>query len=461
MLDDGEGRELWRKTIPTMLVRDPPHWPRFGARTTRLRYDAPISVREPNTGAFSSLPYEKGWDSRLEDIVVAFPNGARFVFWRGSSYIPFWAGQRNTGACYEWAELLSRPRDAADCVEPLMDKELRYGRVAIIESTPARVHVRWSYQSTDLRYQVWGDSAVEDYYFYPDGFGTRELTLKADPRNDYELSELIVLTPQDAYPLEVLPQDLVDALFLGGGKRPYRFPSVSKEAVPAESPAIFRLRLHRQETLSAILFTPNLKDLPPLVFGPFRDQGQIVTPCYWGSHWPLARGNATGNAIDDRIHATPCHNSVMSWAGTKPAPLSSSEVMTLDALGRSRTMTVRRWAWLIGMTAESDERLVARAKSYATPPSLQVWGARIVLDAYVPERRALRLAVEDREVAILLKPGPACVNPVFELEGAPGGTIHVALDGLRLEPGRFAWDGRTLWLEATMDRPTELRIGFD
>ena len=38
-----------------------------------------------------------------------------------------------------------------------MDKELRYSRVEIVESTAARVHVRWSYQSTDFNYKVWGD----------------------------------------------------------------------------------------------------------------------------------------------------------------------------------------------------------------------------------------------------------------------------------------------------------------
>ena len=40
----------------------------------------------------------------------------------------------------------------------------------------------------------------------------------------------------------------------------------------------------------------------------------------------------------------------MSWAGTRPEPLESATVQTLDTLGRSRPMTVRRWAWLIGMT---------------------------------------------------------------------------------------------------------------
>ena len=51
-----------------------------------------------------------------------------------------------------------------------MDKELRYGKVEIVEATSAQIHVRWTYQSTDFEYKVWGDQAVEDYYFYPDGF---------------------------------------------------------------------------------------------------------------------------------------------------------------------------------------------------------------------------------------------------------------------------------------------------
>ena len=161
----------------------------------------------------------------LSDIVVWLPNGSRFVFWRGSSYIPFWAGRNNTGACYEWAEIISQPQGAVDCVEPLMDKELRYGKVEIVEATSAQVHVRWTYQSTDFKYKVWGDEAVEDYYFYPDGFGTRVVSLKADPKNDYELSEFIILTPAGAYPFDVLPENAVDALFLDGRKHEFRLPN--------------------------------------------------------------------------------------------------------------------------------------------------------------------------------------------------------------------------------------------
>src|SRR5262249_42826297 len=210
-------------------------------------------------------------------------------FWRGSSYIPFWAGKHNTGACYEWAEIISQPKGAVDCVEPLMDKELRYGKVEIVEATSAQIHVRWTYQSTDFEYKVWGDQAVEDYYFYPDGFGTRVLTLKADPKNDYELSEFIILTPAGAYPFEVLPERAVDALFLDGRKHEFRLPNpttpdkAAQEADKSGVPAIYRLRISRNDERAAIYFNPNETRLPPVVFAPFSDAGQIVTPCYWGS----------------------------------------------------------------------------------------------------------------------------------------------------------------------------------
>ncbi len=464
VLDDGQGKELWRKSIPVMLVADPPQWPKFGARATQLRFDAPISVRDPASGRFSSLSYQDGWDRALQDVVVSLPNGSRFVFWRGSSYIPFWAGRHNTGACYEWAEMLSRPQDAIDCVEPLMDKDLRYGRVEIIKSTPAHVHVRWTYQSTDLHYKVWGDSAVEDYHFYPDGFGTRVVSLTSDPKAEYELAEFIILSSQDAYPFSFMPESPVDALFLDGDTRTYRFPHTAPPGSDPHDrkniPAIYRLRLNKKEELSAISFNPKLEKTPSVIFGPFSDGGQMVTPCYWGSHWPLARGNATGSTIDDRIHLSPCHNSVMSWAGDRPTPLRTSEFVGLDALGRSRPLAQREWVWLIGMSDASDARLVEWARSFAKPPAIALRGARLAPDAYAPERRAIQLIVEGNEISAKITPTTACVNPVFELIGAPAGPITVMLEAGRLDDQHFAWDGRTLWIDATISRPAELRVSF-
>ena len=211
-----------------MLVQQPPRWPAFGAVATKLRYDAPISVCADD-GTYSSTSFEQAWDPSLQDVVVALPNGSRFVFWRGSSYVPFWTGQHNTGLSYEWAET-SPPADGfADCVEPLMDKELRYGRVTIVESTPARVHVRWSYQSCDFQYKVWGDSAVEDYYFYPDGFGTRVLTLQSEPSGRLRVERIHHPDTAGDVSVDVLPPNLVDVLFLDGQKRELDFPFLPAE----------------------------------------------------------------------------------------------------------------------------------------------------------------------------------------------------------------------------------------
>ena len=368
------------------------------------------------------MDYAGAWDPRLSDVVVSLPNGSRFVFWRGSSYVPFWAGRCNTGLSYEWAET-SPPADGyTDCVEPLMDKELRYGRVRIVESTSARVHVRWSYQSCDFKYKVWGDSAVEDYYFYPDGFGTRVLTLQSEPSGDYELCEFIILTPQATYPFDVLPPNLVDVLFLDGQNRELTFPFLPAEqgakSQSRDVPAIYRVRLHKDEPLAAVCFNPRERKLPATIFPPFSDQGRIVTPTYWGSHWPLARGKTTGWAIDDRVRFTPCHNSVMSWARCRPEPVRTARLETLDTLGRSKPMIVQTWAWLIGMSDADDARLLRWAASFAKPPALELDGARLEAGSYVPERRAIRLIVESDAVTIGIKPDVACVNPVFELSGA-------------------------------------------
>jgi hypothetical protein len=442
--------------------------PSFGAVATRLRYDPPISVREA-TGRYSTLDYRTAWDPTLQDVVVFLPNGSRFVFWRGSSYIPFWAGRHNTGFSYEWAETTPPPDGFVDSVEPLMDKELRYSRVQIVESTAARVHVRWTYQSTDFQYKVWGDSAVEDYYFYPDGFGTRVLTLRSKPAADYELSEFIVLTPQSAYPLEVLPASITELLYLDGEKvrLPCPYPRLEptfqagKIPNPRNVPIVFRNHIHKEEAATAIYFCPG-DTTTPIAFQPFHDRGYLVTPTYWGSHWPLGRGKSTGWSIDDRIDSNPAHNSVMTWGlNNRPTPLHTAEVPSLDTLGVSKTQAVRRWAWLIAMTDITDVRLLDWAASFSRPPSLELVGARLDFEAYVPERRALRIHVDHKTATLQLKPVMRSVNPVIEIVSAPGNLAGVTLDGRRLDGREYAWDGKTLWLNATFDRPAEIGLRFE
>ncbi len=464
-ITDDSGRELFHKRIPTMLVHKLPAWPSFGATETLLRYDAPISIRDPKSGALTTMPYDRGWVPKLKDIVVSLPNGSRFVFWRGASYVPFWASRYNTALCYEWAETGPLPDGFVDCVEPLMDKELRYGRVEIIESTPARVHVRWTYQSTDFQYKVWGDLATEDFYFYPDGFGTRVLTLKTGLEADYELSEFIILAPQDAYPFDVLASNMVEAISLDGEKREFTFPFTQPADAPVRKPfnaaALWRVRLNKRDPVTAIYFNATDETVPPCVFGAFQDKGQIVTPAYWGSHWPLARGMTTGGAIDERIHVAPSHNSLMSWARARPTPLVTATMPSIDTLGRSRIMRTQQWAWLIGMSEAPDAALIARARSFSVPPSLEIKGARYTTDSYALARRAMRLDVEDDHLTITFKPSFPCVNPVFELANVPGTLRRITLDGRKLSDEEYRCDGATLWLNLTISTAAQLSLSFN
>jgi len=434
------GRELWHRRIRTMIVPRPPTWPKFGAVSTRLRYDLPILVA--GKGKYESIDYEKGWDPALSDVVALFPNGARWVFWRGASYCPFWADKFNTGVSYEWAERFPF-NDGIGWAEPLFDNELRYGRVEIVQSSAARVHVRWTYRPSNFRQRASVDTATEDFYFYPDGFGTRVLTLRRVAGTRYEMEEYIVLSPASAYPLEFQPK--FDALTLDGVCR---------------GSSLYRVRPNRRTSMSAICFSPYVKG-GGSVYRPFYDKGAMVTPFYWGSHWPLNRGFDTGWSISDRVTLGPAANSLTGWGQNNPSPIRSATVDEKDDAGRPRRMNIGTYVWLIGMADANDEALRLWAQSYAKPPALEkIAGARLDAEAYAPERRALRLIVEKPSVAVTIEPQPRCINPVLELSSAPKNLLGATLDGKPLEAPRYAWDGRTFWLDAILRQPSKLELEF-
>ena len=462
-LRDAKGRELWRKTIRTMLMRGSPKLPAFGAIETKLRYDYPLlSYSGPDK--VTEIPYDQAWAPERKDVVIALPNGSRFVFWRGAAYTPFWAGKHNTALNFEFAEAPER-KDGVDCVDAASDKELRRSRVEIIESTAARVHVRWTAQPCDLNYKVWGETATEDFYFYPDGFGSRTVTLQTEPKAQYEIEELLILTPPAAYPLRVLPENLIDVLFRDGTKRELTFPLLDQERdyeklISGELPPLYRIRFGIREPLSAVYFNPGWTRLPVQAYQPFYSQGQMVTPFYWGNHLPLARRKPTGINIDDLAAMTPAHNAMMTWGHRRPQPLESRTAEMRDALGVTRTMQIEKWAWLIGLSNADDTRLLEWSRSFATPPKVEAAGARLGSPSYSTERRATLLTVEKPIVSLMITPSTSCVHPVFELQNAPKTLAVVELNGRPLAATDYAWDGHVLWLNATLRSATTLRLKF-
>ncbi len=295
----------------------------------------------------------------------------------------------------------------------------------------------------------------------------------------FEPQEFIVILPQSGYPFEYLSLPLVDLIW-PDGKASFRFPcrpgldgqdeqwAKLTEAKPES--LVHRIRFGKDDPLCAIQFCPqdNRHDLPG--FGPLNvGRGIEATPAYWGHHWPLSRGYPTGWSISDRIHETPAHTSLYHTGlyhidpGLE-GPLRAQTAVMTDTLGETREMTSRTFCWLIGMTDVCDDELRRMAESYAKPPQIEANGATLTTGAYCArERRALCLRVNAGSKSVVLKimPDGWCVNPVFELTDAPKELKRVTLAGQELDATRYAWDGQTLWIEASFRQPTVVQLDFE
>jgi hypothetical protein len=131
-----------------------------------------------------------------------------------------------------------------------------------------------------------------------------------------------------------------------------------------------------------------------------------------------------------------------------------------DALGVTRKMQVEKWAWLIGLSDADDTRLLEWSRSFASPPQIQVEGARLQTPAYNTERRATLLTVEKPVVSLTITPTTPCVHPVFELQNSPKTLSRVELNGRELAATDYAWDGRVFWLNATLRKQAQLGLMF-
>ena len=138
---------------------------------------------------YTNLKFSETWDAPWRvgpyaDIVVRFDEASyKFVFWRGTSYIPCWVTETGIWYTNEFNETWGE--DVMGCAEPMSDKQARQSHVRIIESNDARVVVHWRYALVDNRGIIaktdpvsgWGDWSDEYYTIYPDGVGLRKIHL--------------------------------------------------------------------------------------------------------------------------------------------------------------------------------------------------------------------------------------------------------------------------------------------
>lgn len=124
--------------------------------------------------------------SEFADIVVNVGRGeGKLVFWRGSSYLPYWQTEKG-----KWLLKEEIPR-IGDGPKQRPDNVNTYSHVEIIESNPARIIIRWRYvMEFDNSYDISpADWAVEYFTVYPDGTLLRTIRRPADSFEKWEMPD--------------------------------------------------------------------------------------------------------------------------------------------------------------------------------------------------------------------------------------------------------------------------------
>lgn len=120
--------------------------------------------------------------SEYADIVVNLDNGQHLVFWRGSSYLPYW--QTHAGKWFIKEEI---PRKG-DGPSERPDNVNTYSQVEIIESNPVRTIIHWRYVPVfDATYRISRSDWTDEYFtIYPDGLMIRTIRAGTETLAEWE-----------------------------------------------------------------------------------------------------------------------------------------------------------------------------------------------------------------------------------------------------------------------------------
>jgi hypothetical protein len=162
-------KDLRADMQPRILPGNPGMADKFGARYTTLKFHE----------LWDNMWRPSGYD----DIIIKFDTmPTSILFWRGTRYGASYVTENNRWMSDQSAELTdwrwdNKPTGCNSTCEHMMDAQLRYNHVRLIENTDARVVVHWRYASADANYKHtnydrtnnWGSWIDEYYTIYPDG----------------------------------------------------------------------------------------------------------------------------------------------------------------------------------------------------------------------------------------------------------------------------------------------------
>ncbi|MCF7674088.1 MAG: LamG domain-containing protein [Akkermansiaceae bacterium] len=408
----------------------------------------------------ADLKFYEQWDALWQmagrqDVVVGFDSSpAKMVFWRGTHYSPCWVTENGrwmadqsleTGVWPDKFEGIDDYQGAVGCSEHMSDTECRFAHVKIIENTPARVVVHWRYAMVDCALKFveydevagrgqWGD---EFYYIYPDAVAARYVVAWWPERHEGADQETIFLSEPGTRPEDNCELEAVTLVGIGGESKSYSWEQgYPKFDVP--EPVIQMVNL-KAEHKPFMMLPPDSK---VFVFGGEARKGYSHFP--WWNHWPVARVHSDGR-----------------YAEAPDRAAHSSLSQTTSSCG----------SYLYGSTNQPATALLPLAKSWISPPGLQVSSAGFESLGYNRNERAYRLCRTEPGGSLELTLGGSTdspvVNPAFVIEGWSEAEAVVHIDGKLVPVGKQARIGHNyhldrsdlvVWLEHQASQPVRISV---
>jgi hypothetical protein len=184
----------------------------------------PVPLGEGKFRAYyTHLNYYETWDNLWRfgdypDVVVEFDEQpTKFIFWKGTNYIPCMANDKNQWYSNEFNETW-QTGGGSGCQEPMSDKNLLTTHVRIVEQSPARVVIHWRVALMDTKNNIqanydstsnWGDWSDWYYTIYPDGVAVKRMRLWSSGQINHEWQEGMVILGENTRPEEVIEQSPV------------------------------------------------------------------------------------------------------------------------------------------------------------------------------------------------------------------------------------------------------------
>lgn len=386
---------------------------RFQQKLTKPFAEAPTRFRAERTKhSFAGVA--------LDAVRVQFPFAAQFVFWRGANYMPWWEMDQ-LAMCPQGMEAWGG--GGQGCNEAMQDRECRYSRVELLESSPARAVVHWRYALGDAHYFIYNNEWVDEYYvIYPDGTGVRQVKLWATSDARHQVFDAIMIKPPGTRTAQLFEGPVATLAQLDGKRIAMQTQDRESYAAFLRDGKDFIAEFHFRDRLHPFVVFSFRDDLMP---GVARGMVSVNRTLFQNAdqrgHWPLSRF-----AIDG-------YNSV---GLDGPTHFGFGNIDT--AVDPARVPNA--WLFLIGAAQAGSDTPAAQARAWLYPADVKVLGASARFRGYDSAQRAYRLAVADgaTQVSVQLNTtrGPV-FNPVFLLEG-PALPTRVTVDGKAVDSAHVA-----------------------